>query len=49
MELFFDYKIKGSLKRFVNVMYSISEAVTKKQIRHVIKISEAATERSYQK
>ena len=23
--LFFDYKIKGSLKRFVNVMYSITE------------------------
>ena len=25
VELLFDYKIKGSLKRFVDVMYSITE------------------------
>ena len=25
MELLFDYKIKGSLKRFVDVMYSITD------------------------
>ena len=25
MELLFDYKIKGSLKRFADVMYSITE------------------------
>ena len=25
MELLFDYKIKGSLERFVDVMYSITE------------------------
>ena len=25
MELFFDYKIKGLLKRFVDAMYSVTE------------------------
>ena len=52
MELFFDYKIKGSLPRFLELMYSIAEFKRKafvlsvKDCRHII-ISESTRPRSW--
>ena len=52
MELFFDYKIKGSLPRFLELIYSIAEFKRKafvlsvKDCRHII-ISESTRPRSW--
>ena len=45
VELLFDYKIKGSLKRFVDVMYSITEFKGKVHVSFVKVLSPYSNKR----